>query len=403
MNLLTISKSTNAKSSTHHLITPSTQLPLITNRLAVSSFFFISGFLYANWISRLPEIQHLYHVSNAQLGTLLLCSAMGAILAMPFSGLLTVRFGSRMLTAAMGLTFCLVVPLLALFTNFWIVAVLFFFIGILTGALDVSMNGQAVYVERLYQKPIMSSFHAVFSVGMALGAGVGALFANFHIGLFPHFLTGAIFCLLLVIWASFHLVNEAEEKTSDGKGEAGFRLPTKAILPLGIIAFCGMTGEGSMGDWSAIYMNKVVGKDVAFSALAFGSFSTSMTIGRIFGDYFIKKLGSTRMLRYDILAAIAGLSLVLLFPQPYIVLAALFLMGLGIATIVPIIYSAAGNTSGVAPSVGIAMASTVGYTGFFVGPPVIGYLSDAFSLRIGLVFPLALFIAMLLLAKRVRL
>lgn len=303
----------------------------------------------------------------------------------------------------MGITFCVVVPLLALFTNFWMVAALFFLIGSLTGALDVSMNGQAVYVERLYRKPIMSSFHAVFSVGMALGAGVGALFANFHIGLFPHFLSGALLCLLLVLWASFHLVNEAETEALNTEEKGGFRLPTKAILPLGIIAFCGMSGEGSMGDWSAIYMNKVVGKDAAFSALAFGSFSTAMTIGRILGDSAIEKLGSARMLWYNILAAIAGLSLMLLFPSPYIVLAALFLMGLGIATIVPILYSAAGNTPGVAPSVGIAMASTVGYAGFFVGPPVIGYLADAFSLRIGLVFPLVLFFAMLLLARRVRL
>jgi MFS family permease len=373
-----------------------------TNRIAVSIFFLINGFLYANWISRLPEIQQFYSISNSQLGTLLLCSAAGAIIAMPFSGLLTVRFGSRTLTAAMGITFCLLVPLLPLFTNLWIVSTLFFFIGILTGALDVSMNGQAVYVERLYRKPLMSSFHAMFSVGMALGAGAGALFAKFQIGLFTHFLTGASLCLLLVLWASLHLVNESSNEAANANGQSGFRLPTKAILPLGIIAFCGMTGEGSMADWSAIYMNKVVGKDEAFSALAFGSFSTAMTIGRIFGDHFTARLGSANMLLLDTIAAITGLSVMLLFPHPYIVLGALFLIGLGLATVVPIIYSAAGNTPGVAPSVGIAMATTVGYAGFFVGPPVIGYLADAFSLRIGLLFSLGLFVVMLVLVRRVR-
>ncbi|MFN7117829.1 MAG: MFS transporter [Saprospiraceae bacterium] len=373
-----------------------------TNRIAVSIFFLINGFLYANWISRLPEIQQFYGISNSLLGTLLLCSAAGAIVAMPFSGLLTVRFGSRTLTAAMGITFCLVVPLLPLFTNLWIVGALFFFIGILTGALDVSMNGQAVYVERMFEKPIMSSFHAVFSIGMALGAGSGALFAKFQIGLFPHFLTGAILCLLLVLWAAFNLVNESMNEAANADGGSGFRLPTKAILPLGIIAFCGMTGEGSMADWSAIYMNKVVGMDEAFSALAFGSFSTAMTIGRIFGDYFTARLGRANMLLLDTFAAILGLSGMLLFPNPYIVLIALFIIGLGLATVVPIIYSAAGNTPGVAPSVGIAMATTVGYAGFFVGPPTIGYLADAFSLRIGLVFSLILFIVMLILIRRVK-
>lgn len=373
-----------------------------TNRLAVSIFFFINGFLYANWISRLPEVQAFYDVSNSMLGTLLLCSAAGAIIAMPFSGWLTVRFGSQQLTAVMGIVFCLIVPLVPLFTNLWMVGSLFFTIGILTGALDVSMNGQAVYVERLYKKPLMSSFHAVFSIGMAVGAGAGALFAKFDVGLATHFLTSAILCLLLVIWASFYLVNERSNEAANADGETGFRLPTKAILPLGIIAFCGMTGEGSMADWSAIYMNRVVGKDEAFSALAFGSFSVAMTLGRIFGDYFTAKLGRKRILLLDSLAAITGLSFMLLFPQPYMVLASLFIIGLGLATVVPIIYSAAGNTLGVAPSVGIAMATTVGYAGFFVGPPVIGYLADAFSLRIGLVFSLVLFVVMLGLVRRVR-
>lgn len=372
-----------------------------TNRLAVSIFFFINGFLYANWISRLPEIQQFYNISNSMTGTLLLCSAAGAILAMPFSGWLTVRFSSRWLTAATGIVFCIVVPLLALFTNLWLIGGLFFGIGILTGALDVSMNGQAVYVERLYQKPIMSSFHAVFSVGMALGAGVGAGFAKFQIGLFPHFLTGAVFCLLLALWASLHLLNESANEANAAANETGFRLPTKAILPLGIVAFCAMTGEGSMADWSALYMNQVVGKDEAFSALAFGAFSTAMTLGRIFGDYFTHQLGKKRLLESNCAAAITGLSVMLLFPKPYVVLAALFLIGLGLATVVPIIYSAAGNTPGVVPSVGIAMATTVGYAGFFVGPPTIGYLADAFSLRVGLVFSLVLFGVMWGLVRRV--
>ncbi len=336
------------------------------------------------------------------LGTLLLCSAAGAIIAMPFSGWLTVRFGSQQLTAVMGIVFCLIVPLVPLFTNLWMVGSLFFAIGILTGALDVSMNGQAVYVERLYKKPLLSSFHAVFSIGMAVGAGAGALFAKFEIGLATHFLTSAILCLLLVIWASFYLVNERSNEAANADGETGFRLPTKAILPLGIIAFCGMTGEGSMADWSVLYMNKIVGKDEAFSALAFGAFSAAMTLGRIFGDSFTEKLGRKRMLLLDSLAAITGLSLMLLFPQPYMVLASLFIIGLGLATVVPIIYSAAGNTPGVAPSVGIAMATTVGYAGFFIAPPVIGYLADAFSLRIGLLFTLVLFVVMLGLVRRVR-
>ncbi len=372
------------------------------HRWAVSVFFWINGFIYANWVARLPEIQQLYGVSNAMLGTLLLCLAAGAMVAMPFSGWLTLRFGSRQITAATGIVFCMVVPLLPLITHLGLVAVLFVLIGMLNGAMDVSMNGQGVYVERMYQRPILSSLHAMFSIGMAIGAGLGALAAHGQVSLFMHFTLGCALSLGLVLWAARHLVNDAGEKAVSAAAGSGFRLPTRAILPLGIIAFCGMTGEGSMADWSAIYMNKVVGKDVGFSALTFGVFTAAMTIGRVFGDYSTAQLGKERLLLYNSVAAIGGLSLVILWPQPWPVLTGFFLVGLGLATVVPIIYSAAGNTPGVAPSVGIAMATTVGYAGFFVGPPVIGYLSDIFNLRIGLTFSLLLFVVMLLLVRRHR-
>ena len=374
------------------------------NRLAISSFFFFVGFLYANWVARLPELQRLYDVSNATLGTLLLCWAAGAIVAMPFAGWLTVVFGSQRLTKITAWGFCLFAPLIPIFSNIWLIGGLFFFLGLNNGALDVSINGQAVYVERMYRKPIMSSFHAVFSIGMALGAGAGALFAKLNVPLFTHLVIISAVCALLIAWATQHLIkdedlnsaNTVDEGNPDISGEGGhtFRLPTKAILPLGIIAFCAMTGEGSMADWSAIYMNKTIGMDEAFSALAFGAFATSMTVGRIFGDYFIAHIGKRKVLIYSSLLAFFGLSLALVVPSAYVVLVGFFSVGLGLANVVPIVYSTAGNTEGVTPSVGIAMSTTIGYAGFFIGPPVIGFLADAFSLQIGLVFTLILFVTM---------
>lgn len=373
------------------------------NRLAISSFFFFVGFLYANWVARLPELQRLYDVSDATLGTLLLCWAAGAIVAMPFAGWLTVVFGSHRLTQITAFGFCLFAPVIPLFSNLWLIGGLFFFLGINNGALDVSINGQAVYVERMYKKPIMSSFHGIFSIGMALGAGSGALFAKLGIPLFSHLLTISCLCLVLIIWASFHLIEDENAKNEENtEGGHTFRLPTKAILPLGIIAFCGMTGEGAMADWSAIYMNKVIGMSEAFSALAFGSFAAAMTVGRIFGDYFTKQFGKRKVLILSSLLAFLGLILVLVFANAYIVLFGFFCVGLGLANVVPIVYSTAGNTEGVTPSVGIAMSTTIGYAGFFIGPPVIGYLSDLFSLKIGLIFTLTLFVVMFFLVFKKR-
>ena len=178
------------------------------NRLAVSLFFFTNGFQYANWVARLPEVQQLYGVSNTRLGTILLCSAAGAISAMPFAGFLTVRFGSRWVTIATAIAFVLLIPFIPLVSNLWVIGGLFFLFGIFGGSEDVAMNGQAVYVERLYNRPILSSFHGVWSIGTALGAGFGALFAKFGVELFTHFLTISAMSVGLIIWAAFNLIKD---------------------------------------------------------------------------------------------------------------------------------------------------------------------------------------------------
>jgi fucose permease len=370
-------------------------------RLAVAVFFFVNGFCYANWVARMPEVKDIYNVSYGTLSTLLLFTAAGSLTAMPFAGIVSAMFGSRRITGVLGILFCLVIPLIPQFSNLWMIRFMFFMIGVIAGGLDVAMNGQAVFVERLWKRPIMSSFHAVFSIGTALGAGSSALFTKFHIPLTMHLAVIALFGLVLNAWAALNLVHDKPKKDANTEGgSVGLRLPTAAILPLGIIAFCGMTGEGSMADWSAMYMNKIVGKDLSFSALAFGSFTTAMTIGRFFGDGLLENLGKRKLLIYNSLAAIFGLSLSLVFLNPYVVLMGFFITGLGVATIVPIVYSSAGNTEGVAPSVGIAMATTVGYAGFFVGPPVIGYIADLSNLRVGLLFSVFLFFVMLILVKK---
>lgn len=380
-----------------------------SNRIAVAAFFFINGLLYANWTARLPELQRFLGLSNTLLGTLLLISALGAVLSMPVAGWLTARFGSHKTTPIAGLLFVSMVPLLVISPDWRVASVFFFLIGTCAGVLDVSMNNQAVFVERAYQKPIMSSFHAVFSIGMAIGAGVGALFAKYQWSLLSHLAVLAVLGIVALFAASFFMIkqpsdaNDSEDSIlKDKKQKGGLRLPAKAVLPLGLIAFCGMTGEGAMADWSAIFMSKVVGNTDFFSALAFGVFGVAMTIGRLLGDYATEKLGKNRLMTYNSLLAFAGLLLPLLFPITWVTLIGFFLIGLGLATVVPIVYSTAGNTPGVSPGEGIAMATTIGYAGFFVGPPVIGFMADEFGLRAGLLFALLLFGIMGVLVRRIR-
>lgn len=364
------------------------------NRMAVSAFFFVNGFLHANWTARLPELQRFLGLSHASLGTLLFTAAVGALFAMPLTGWLTTRTGSEKIARAGGLLFSATVPFMAFFPNLSVAVLVFLMMGFFNGALNVTMNAQAVLVERALGKTIMSSFHALFSVGMAIGAGFGALFARMEVTLFYHLLFVSGLSLAGLAIASRFLVREMPAPRPTGQ-PGGFRLPSKAILPLGLIAFCSMTGEGAMSDWSALYMNKVVGQSEAFSALAFGVFGLAMTSGRIFGDYFTARFGKSNLLVFDSLLALLGLGLVLFFATPWLSLLGFFLVGLGLATVVPIIYSTAGNTEGVSPSAGIAMATTVGYAGFFVGPPAIGFLADSMGLRFGLGLAFLLFVLML--------
>jgi MFS family permease len=367
-------------------------------RTTVSVFFFFNGFLYANWASRLPELQDHLNISHSGLGNLLFILALGAVTAMPFTGWLAVRFGSALISKICAVVLCAAIAVIAFPQDLVLERIVFFIVGLSNGAMDVTMNEQAVLVERLWKKPIMSSFHALWSVGMAVGAGTGALFSRIQTALPYHLMAISAIGLLFLLWASRSLI---KEKFRTPGMERSFVLPNWTIVPLGLVAFCGMLSEGSIADWSAIFMNKVIGESESFSALAFGTFGAAMTIGRLAGDYLTIKFGKKKLLIRSGFAAVAGLGIVLGFASVWATFTGFFLVGLGLSNVVPIIYTTAGNTPGISPSMGIAMATTIGYGGFFVGPPVIGYLADDYGLRIGLGFPFILLIAMLILIAKI--
>jgi len=376
---------------------------LLINRIAVSTFFFVNGFLYANWTARLPELQRFYELNNAQLGTVLFCIALGSMVSMPFAGWLASRFGSDKIVKIVAILFCISIPTVVFSQNEWFIRLSFFFLGAASGSMDVTMNGQAVLVERLWGKIIFSSFHAIFSIGMALGAATGGLFSSFEVSLQTHLIIIGLLGIPPILWASTKLIRDHihEAVASSNNVKTDNFLAFKTILPFGIIAFCCMTGEGAMVDWSAIFMNTVVRQSEAISAWAFGIFGVSMTIGRIFGDYFTLKLGKRKLMLLDAFLAILGLGIALFFASVWSTFLGFFLVGLGLSTIVPIIFSSAGNLKNISPSAGISMATSIGYTGFFIGPPAIGFLAETFGLRIGLVFVLGLFVLMTIVLMRI--
>jgi len=368
------------------------------NRLAVNIFFGVNGFLFANYISRLPRIQAVYGLDNSGIGLILLAAAIGALLAMPFTGWLIVGNGSRRISAISAVLFCLTVPLICLMPNAWLLGALFFAMGLATGTMDIAMNAQAVLVEEAYRRPIMSFFHAIFSAGMMLGAGTGALFTRFEAGLPAHLGIVALLGLGLIAWAIPKLVPDGRHE--EAETQRFFRLPDPSLLGIGLIAFCGMLGEGAMADWSTNYMLRIVEAGPAFAPLGLSAFSMAMMIARFLGDGVRARLGDRGLLIRCSLLATTGLGLALLLPLPAVVLTGLVLVGLGLSIIVPIAYSTAGKAPGLPPGAGIGMVATIGYTGFLFGPPIIGFLADWQNLRVALVFTLLLFVLMTALSVR---
>ncbi len=367
------------------------------SRLAVNLFFFINGFVHANLATRFPKIQELFTIDNGTLGLVLLASSLGAVFAMPFTGWLIIRNGSRKISIISVFSYCVFVPLVPIMPGLLGLIFIFFLMGVTAGMLDVSMNSQAVMVEQQLRKPIMTSFHALFSIGMVAGAGCGSLFIKLQSPLVIHLSIITIASISGALWARYHLIHDKPQEKQDGPA---FRLPNSAMVSIGIIAFCCMLGEGAMADWSTNYMENIAHADKAFAPLGLSAFALAMTIGRIFGDSARAKFGDRKLMIACSLVSTFGLSLAMIFISPYAVLLGLFIVGLGLSVIVPIAYSIAGNSKELPPGVGLAMVTTVGYSGFLFGPPIIGVLADWQTLRIALSLVLILFIVMTGLSAR---
>ncbi|MEO1517915.1 MAG: MFS transporter [Bacteroidota bacterium] len=368
------------------------------HRTAVNVIFLINGFIYANWVSRLPRFQEQYEMDNGALGLILLLASIGALLSMPFAGWIIVKNGSRRVTLISSLLFCLIVPVFPLMPTAGSLGLAFFLMGIVTGIMDVAMNAQAVLVEQQWKKPILSSFHAIFSAGMMLGAGSGALFTHFELGLLWHLPAIGFASLFLALTVVRHLIPDPRSQdTSESEGPL-FRLPSRALLGIGLIAFCCMLGEGAMSDWSTNFMENIAMADKSIAPLALAGFSTAMMCGRFLGDRARTAWGDARLLLFGGLLATLGIAVVLLFVHPWVSIGGFFIIGLGLATIVPIAYSIAGNSPGLAPGVGISMVTTIGYSGFLFGPPLIGFIADWQNLHLALFLVLALFLLMCLLS-----
>ncbi len=347
-------------------------------RLAVLTIFFVNGATIASWVPHIPLVQEKLALSEGLLGLALLGVALGAVFSLTLSGWLIAHFGSRAVTRVSTVAFCLSLPPLVLAPSFALLVLSLIFFGLCNGAMDVAMNTQAVAVEERYDKPIMSSFHGFFSLGGLFGAGIGGLVLESGVSPIVHMTSASLIFLSAGALALRYLLpKSAEGSTSEGPA---FVLPKGSLLGLGLLAFVVFVGEGAMADWSAVYLRNTLGTSTGLAAAGFASFSLMMAVGRLTGDVVVKRLGPSMTVRFGSLVAGIGLGLSLLIGQPLAAIVGFGCVGLGLANLVPVFFSAAGRTPGVSPGTGIAAVATLGYLGWLAGPPLIGFAAELVTL-----------------------
>lgn len=361
------------------MLKPKVQAAPATARFAVATMFFINGVAGANWVARIPAIQQRAGLDAGGLGLALLGGGTGALLLMPLTGGLVARFGSRLVTTLAAVAYFLVLALPAFATN---LPTLFFALmlgGASTGAMDVAMNSNAVAVEGVYGCPIMSSFHALYSLGAISGAVLGGLVANSGLDPAIHLLAVGLVLVLIALAAGRLMLGEDLAKA----GGPVFALPGRAVLGLGAVAFCCLLAEGAVADWSAVYLQGTLATSAGLAAVGYAAFSLTMTLGRLVGDWVNSSLGPVAVVRGGGLLAAVGLGLGLLAGNPYAAILGFACVGAGLATIFPTLLSAAGRSGPVAGPA-VAAVSTCGYFGLLAGPPLIGFVGRGFGLSIGL-------------------
>jgi MFS family permease len=378
---------------------PRTAVPprLRQARVGVFSAFFLAGFVAAVWVVNIPAVQERTNISTALLGVDLLVFGLGSVVAMQIGGYVIDKVGSRftVLTGAIVLVLALTLPGLA--TNALNLGAALFLLGLGNGALDLAMNDQAVLVERAYQRPIMSAFHAFYSVGGAIGALFGAATQALGLGLEVTFLIGSGIGAVLVVIAVPNLLPRTASGPSLPAPDSGDQHPAstsrslvRRVALLAGLAFVLMLAEGVANDWSALQAVQRLNQSHALASLSYGVFAIFMTTGRFLADRFSHAFGSVRVVRYgSALAAIGMLTVILSNVYP-LTLVGWAVFGFGISGVAPQIFSAAGNLSTSGQGVVLSRVVSAGYTGQLVGPAIIGWIASATGLSLAFILPLVL-------------
>jgi MFS family permease len=369
--------------------------PIKKSRIAVSVFFFIAGFTFSGWASRIPHIQTELNLSEAALGSILFALPIGLMVSLLMAGACISRIGSRKVLILSALFYSLTLVAIGVCSAPWQLALILFFFGLFANLFNISVNTQAVEVEKMYGRSIMASFHGIWSLAGFTGAAFGTLLVYLHIAPLTHFIISGSMGWILILSFKNNTLPTHQKNTGPL-----FAMPDKYILQIGMIAFGCLLCEGTMFDWSGVYFKKAVKAPGQLLSLGYAAFMGCMATGRFVADRVVSSIGAQKTLVYSGIIIFSGLMLAVLMPTVTVATMGFMLVGFGVSSVVPIVYSRAGQSGTMHPGQALAAVTSVGFAGFLAGPPLIGFVAEVSSLRFS--FALVAFVALStsLLAKK---
>jgi MFS family permease len=374
-------------------------------RLAILIAFFINGFSVGNFVSRIPDFKSELAISNGVLGAALFCASLGVLAALRPTSKAAAKYGSGPVVRLSAFTLALAVPLVGLLFNLpWFLFSLFVY-GVLSSIHDLSINAHAAALENKAGKRVMSTFHAMWSIGGLFGGVIGGALASFNVSIQIHsFFVGGFIILVALITRNWFLPAEADQHVIEKQKK---RKTPRRFLILGLLGLCGALGEGAASDWGGVLARDAYEASPLMSALPYVFFSATMVIGRLSGDFLAHKFGVVKLLTWSGFIAGIGLTAGLFAGNIYGVIIGWFLFGIGISTVIPMMISATGTLANekysgqVSAAEGVALVTGVAYFGFVIGPPLIGFISEIVTLRWAMLLPAVLAIIFGLSAKKV--
>ncbi|MDZ7906129.1 MAG: MFS transporter [Cypionkella sp.] len=353
-----------------------------THRWAVAALFTVNGFIMGAWAPHIPLLLPRHTITEGTLGLLILCLGLGAVAAMLFTGRLIAAHGSARVASAFALAATPMLAAVVYAPNIWVLAVMMALMGAVLGCMDVSMNANAVQVERKLHRAIMSSSHGFWSLGGFVG-GIGGSWLIVQVGAERQAMIVGGLSILLVLTALPYLLKDAPTAQARDTRTPKTKLIARdaSLWVLGAMALFSMVPEGAVLDWAAIYLQKELGAGPFASGLGFAFFAGAMAVMRFVGDGVRNHHGAVKTLRVSAVLGAAGLAISGLAPTPAMAVAGFAVAGLGVANMVPILFSAAGNWPGLPPGIGISSVTMVGYAGILIAPALIGFVAQHIGYR----------------------